>query len=533
MGDANPIRTLRDYSKPRHEGYRIHLHIGGSYYSFPYSILSTRKDRKTLQRYPDVSTTSRRISLRSMDSFQGLTPKISSSWHRPLAPMVPTTLGTAWKIPSKLLLNIHPRVLMKREDARLSKFEVDFKQQQNEMTNKIDTVLKAITDRIAGALPSDTIKNPKLNVNSTFTVLSARSYPTKDPQCSTQIHSSINTIAIYQSNPHNDKPEKEEQEEKDYRENINTNPSPQPYPSVSFITKNFHKLNSFFESLSLVPQSSNIEFVCSKCDDDDVIFIEIIKKDDDSHIEEPEVGENTRVGELEVEYFDIFMTRSKLAYHKYLMCGPIPSIFLRNAIITEGCPPNLKVPCNIGHVHVEKAYIDLNSPLNVMTRMLYNWIMRRKLGPKENTNGGVNNFTGRIKGMHVFVGNFTYVIDFMTIEDISSIIDLRFTNETDEIAYKMPHKIEQYDSLSDLEREPAKSVYLRNEEDNKRWVEYVMSKVLGFYKECLDLGTEYVIGTADEGEVTKEHVTSSLATRLINKEKHFLRGNPVFIFIAY
>nr|GEV18490.1 zinc finger, CCHC-type [Tanacetum cinerariifolium] len=41
----------------------------------------SRKDRKTLQRYLDVPTTSRRISLRSMDSFQGLTLKIPSSWH--------------------------------------------------------------------------------------------------------------------------------------------------------------------------------------------------------------------------------------------------------------------------------------------------------------------------------------------------------------------------------------------------------------------------------------------------------------------
>ncbi|GJZ41248.1 hypothetical protein Tco_0588134 [Tanacetum coccineum] len=45
---------------------------------------------------------------------------------------------------------------MASQDARLSKFEADFKQQQSEMTNKIDTVLKAITDRMAGALPSDT-----------------------------------------------------------------------------------------------------------------------------------------------------------------------------------------------------------------------------------------------------------------------------------------------------------------------------------------------------------------------------------------
>ncbi|GJV53768.1 MAK10-like protein [Tanacetum coccineum] len=47
---------------------------------------------------------------------------------------------------------------MASQDARLSKFEADFKRQQGEMTNKIDTVLKAITDQITGTLPSDTVK---------------------------------------------------------------------------------------------------------------------------------------------------------------------------------------------------------------------------------------------------------------------------------------------------------------------------------------------------------------------------------------
>ncbi|GJY75410.1 hypothetical protein Tco_0480526 [Tanacetum coccineum] len=70
---------------------------------------------------------------------------------------------------------------MASQDARLSKFEADFKQQQGEMANKIDKVLKAITDRITGALPSSTVKNPKLNVNPTSPVWSTRSYPTKDP----------------------------------------------------------------------------------------------------------------------------------------------------------------------------------------------------------------------------------------------------------------------------------------------------------------------------------------------------------------
>ncbi|GJR91601.1 MAK10-like protein [Tanacetum coccineum] len=80
---------------------------------------------------------------------------------------------------------------MASQDTRLSKFEADFKQQQNEMTNKIDIVLKAINDRIAGALPSDTVKNLKLR---THPVLSARSYPIIDPQSSSHPSTSINAI---------------------------------------------------------------------------------------------------------------------------------------------------------------------------------------------------------------------------------------------------------------------------------------------------------------------------------------------------
>ncbi|GJY69745.1 MAK10-like protein [Tanacetum coccineum] len=83
---------------------------------------------------------------------------------------------------------------MASQDARLSKFEADFKQQQCKMTNKVDTVLKAITDQITGALPSDTVKNPKLNTSS---VLSACSYLTIDPQCSSHPSTSINAIKAH------------------------------------------------------------------------------------------------------------------------------------------------------------------------------------------------------------------------------------------------------------------------------------------------------------------------------------------------
>nr|GEU83080.1 protein kinase-like domain, concanavalin A-like lectin/glucanase domain protein [Tanacetum cinerariifolium] len=183
--------------------------------------------------------------------------------------------------------------------------------------------------------------------------------------------------------------------------------------------------------------------------------------------------------------------------------------------------------------------------------MMYNWIMRKRLDPRESLNRGVSNFIRRIKEMHVFIENFTYIANFMIVEDISSILDprlsqvvlgkpfmeisnmtrdllegvVRFTNGTDDVAYKIPHMIEHYNSLSELEKVHTKSVYLRNEEDKRRGVEYVMSKILGFYKEFLELGHEYAIGMDDEGEVTEGRMTSSLATRLVIFDEKKLRSS--------
>ncbi|GKD58863.1 hypothetical protein Tco_1296372 [Tanacetum coccineum] len=156
------------------------------------------------------------------------------------------------------------------------------------MTNKIDNVLKAITNPIAGTLPNDTVKNPKLG---THPVSSARSYPTMDPQYSTQFHSSINTITIHpkqQSDSHDDKTKENEEEKRNSPENHSDSSTP-PDPSIVFITEKVIKFNSLFESLGLVPPSPNAELVCTKEEDGDVMFIKIILRDNNSHKEEPEL----------------------------------------------------------------------------------------------------------------------------------------------------------------------------------------------------------------------------------------------------
>ncbi|GKC43430.1 hypothetical protein Tco_1061152 [Tanacetum coccineum] len=284
----------------------------------------------------------------------------------------------------------------------------------------------------------------------------------------------------------------------------------------SFLIEEMLKLNSILESLNLKTQTTYSKVVCKKENFSDVMLIELIKDNDG------ELGKNNndlREDEFKGDHFDKFPTRSELAYHKYLISAPLPSMIVSNPIIVEGNPLNLKIPCNIGHVHIRRAYIDIDSPLNIIGRGCYNWIMTTRLEPRKDSKSpsGINNFTGRVKGMPIFVGNFTNASDFMIVEDISSVIDpkmspvvlgkpfvepsnmtydsslgiVKFKKEVVDIAYKMPHKIEQYDSLSYEEKENMKSIYFRSAEDKKKGVEYVMNKILWFYKECLELGPEY------------------------------------------
>ncbi|GKE57080.1 hypothetical protein Tco_1496265 [Tanacetum coccineum] len=142
---------------------------------------------------------------------------------------------------------------MASQDTRLSKFEADFKRQQCEMTNKIDTVLKAITDQIASTLPSDILKNPKL---STSLVLSARSYPTQDPQCSNHVHGSINAIIIHPKQPEGSQVNRLDKGQKREGNIGNTSSNPHPQPDL-------------------------LASIATEQNDGEVMFIEIIRDDDE------------------------------------------------------------------------------------------------------------------------------------------------------------------------------------------------------------------------------------------------------------
>ena len=84
----------------------------------------------------------------------------------------------------------------------------------------------------------------------------------------------------------------------------------------------------------------------------------------------------------------------------------------------------------IGYKCIDQAYIDFESPINVMSSSVYNDIVKTRLGPMKDLKypGGVCNFVGRVKGLHVIVGNFTYIVDFMVVEDLANVIDCRLSH---------------------------------------------------------------------------------------------------------
>ncbi|GJT04437.1 hypothetical protein Tco_0838899 [Tanacetum coccineum] len=255
MGDENPIRTLGDYSKPSHEGYRntIELPVGNN-------VVPLRSDTIRL--------------VQNGCSFHGLRSEDPNQHLKDFLKLV-DSLDLDGENRERTRLRGLVSEFMASQDAKLST-------QLN-----IDTVLKAITVQVAGTLPSDTFKNPKLG---THPVSSARSYPTQDPQSSTHIHSSINAITIHPKQP--EESYVNEPDESSFG-NISSNPHPQPDPLASIATEQVRKLNSMLESLRLVPQSSNTKIVCTKEEDGEVMFIEIIRDDDEPQNESPNEGEGT------------------------------------------------------------------------------------------------------------------------------------------------------------------------------------------------------------------------------------------------
>ncbi|GKA21068.1 hypothetical protein Tco_0701057 [Tanacetum coccineum] len=333
MGDENPIRTLRDYSKPSHGGYRntIKLPIGNNVVPLRsdtirsvqkgYSFQGLRSEDPN-QHLKDFLKLIDSLDLdgdnRERMRLQDLTLYDNESWNDPKDFAKPfKAIALPQDVPSA-----SDRRLIELENQVQCLMETYLALTQTSQVNKVSYVCEICNG------PHDTqccMENPK----QAFV-----------DYASLRTNKAGGQFTIHPKQPEGSQVNRpnERQEEDGNLGNTNPNPHTQPDPLASIATEHVRKLNLMLKSLGLVPQSSNTKFVCSKDDDGEVMFIEIIRDDDEPQNEDPTKGEGTTIEGTMVEYFDTLPTRDKLTYHKYLMCGPIPSIFLRNSIITEGCP---------------------------------------------------------------------------------------------------------------------------------------------------------------------------------------------------
>ncbi|GKB18181.1 hypothetical protein Tco_0852104 [Tanacetum coccineum] len=145
-------------------------------------------------------------------------------------------------------------------------------------------------------------------------------------------------------------------------------------------------------------------------------------------------------------------------------------------------------------------------------RLHYNWIMSKRLEPRRKPSNPkkICNFMGRVRGLKVFVGNFTYICDFVVLEDTTSIIDhdlgsvifgkpfvkmtglaydikegtAVFEKDKEKIMFKMPHKMEMFKHIdfTNIKTDRIPPFVIRSDDDNSEETHYSNS---------LDLGPEY------------------------------------------
>ncbi|GKA77835.1 zinc finger, CCHC-type containing protein [Tanacetum coccineum] len=242
MGDANPVPTLVDYSKPSHKGYRNTIELpvannvvplrsntillvqnGCLFHGIRFEDLNQHlkdflkfvdslnldgenRERTRLRLFQfslrdQASNWLKRLPAGSITTWEDLTTCFLAQFFPP---------GRTAKLCNDILMFqqhhgeylseawTHFKDLLQNSLIRASTFGSKSKffmtmsilSQDEPLTNRP----MAIIDRIAGALPSDTIKNSKLNASP---VLSACSDPKIDPQCSSHPSTSINAIKAH------------------------------------------------------------------------------------------------------------------------------------------------------------------------------------------------------------------------------------------------------------------------------------------------------------------------------------------------
>ncbi|GJV85649.1 protein kinase-like domain, concanavalin A-like lectin/glucanase domain protein [Tanacetum coccineum] len=328
------------------------------------------------------------------------------------------------------------------QERRSSRLRAQLERQQDDMINEINILWKVFSEKLNDTSTRDTARNSMAYVN----VASADQIK-KEELRSKGIKSPSKLI----SPKYLSQASLEEQ---------NRNPSS---------PKRVHFINSvvILRKEDVVKEEENVKPNATKYNDHEMTakVEEKVKEESEDDFEE-EIEEEEEDEEEDVQYFDTFPTLEELGYHEWLLKYPKPS-WVKAMIRTESLN-NVKFSCMIGHFVKKKAYIDLESPVNVMSRLYYNWIISGRLEPRMKSSNPMKiyNFVGRVRNLKVFVGHFTYECDFIVIDHglgavmfgkpfvkkTELIYDMKegtvaFEDNNEKLIFKMPQKMEMFKNV--------------------------------------------------------------------------------------
>ncbi|GKC02811.1 hypothetical protein Tco_0994421 [Tanacetum coccineum] len=159
------------------------------------------------------------------------------------------------------------------------------------------------------------------------------------------------------------------------------------------------------------------------------------------------------------------------------------------------------------------AYFDPFLPINIITCKAYNTIMVEGL---ESTG---KNLFAIVRDVYVFVGSFTYITDFMVLEDIGEFIQIKkveivmgepfrkitkleydsakglmsFNRIFDNYTFQMPRTIPRFKHWGPVSWSKIPPILVLNRRDLTNGFKNACEKNKFMYKNCLNLGPEYQV----------------------------------------
>ncbi|GJX30092.1 hypothetical protein Tco_0238171 [Tanacetum coccineum] len=235
------------------------------------------------------------------------------------------------------------------QEKRLSSLRTQLGQQQDELISKINLLWKAVSKKLNDTPIHDTTGNPAAQMNFTSTNDTTREElqgkGIKSPsKLLSPKYLSQSSLAEQNRNP--------------------------------LSLKHVHFVNSLviLNKEDETKEVGNVKSITTEYEDHEMTVES-----------EEEFGEETKDEIKEEEedspkHFDTFPTMKELRYHEWLLKNPRPP-WVKAKVRTENLN-NVKFSCMIGHLDKKQAYVDMESPINVMSRLHYNWIMSKRLGPR-------------------------------------------------------------------------------------------------------------------------------------------------------